>query len=640
VGAATGLGAVAFIKAIEYCQRLFFDGGAHAFSFLGGYYVIVLPVIGGLVVGPLVHFLAPEAKGHGVPEVMTAIETRGGRMKPILILVKTVGSAITIGSGGSAGREGPIVQIGAAIGSVLGQRFKLDRTRLLTLVAAGAAGGIAGTFNAPIAGVMFTFEVLAGEFTITSVGSMVFAAVSSSTVVRLFLGDAPAFTVPAWDYVSNWELLMYLGLGILGAFVALLFVRALYGAEDLFDRWSFPAWLKAPVAGVAIGVIGYFFPQVFGTGFSAMTEVMSGGFGLGLLIALVFARVAATSLTLASGFSGGVFAPALFIGSMLGGAYGRVMHSLFPSVSAGSGAYALVGMAAVFAGAARAPVTAIVIVFEMTLDYKVMLPLMFATVVSTLVAARFEPESIYTLKLVRRGIDFVGQRGALPPRPVTAMEAMTPLERAGHVHPQMTLTEFEEYLARTDEHGALVLGPSGELLGLVTEEDLEQAILEGDSGRTVKDICSPNPLTVHQNDTLEEVIKRAGMLDLEYIPVVTSDRSHKPLGVLSRFDIIRSYAEAISGSDRRFVSFQRRRAENVFGLHPVEVDIEAGDTSVGSTLRDVNPPPEAVVISIVRKGAVLVPRGDTVLEEGDHVAGLALAGATDLLVESLKGKPT
>lgn len=639
VGASTGFGAIAFIRAIAYCQRFFFSGGAHAFSFLGGYYVIILPVLGGLVVGPLVHFLAPEAKGHGVPEVMTAIETKGGRMKPVLILVKTVGSAITIGSGGSAGREGPIVQIGAAIGSVVGQWLKLDRARLLTLIAAGAAGGIAGTFNAPIAGVMFTFEVLAGDFTLASVGSMVFAAVSSAAIVRLFLGNFPAFQVPAYASVSNWELLMYLGLGILAAFAALLFVRSLYAAEDLFDKWSFPAWLKPPVAGVAIGLIGHFFPQVFGTGFPAMTEVLRGGFGLGLLIALVFARVAATSLTLGSGFSGGVFAPALFIGAMLGGAYGRVMHSLFPSVTAGSGAYALVGMAAVFAGAARAPVTAIVIVFEMTLNYQVMLPLMFATVVSTLIAARLEPESIYTLKLVRRGIDFMGQRGTRQVRSVPASEAMTPLEEAGHVGSSTSLAELEAFFERTESRGALVLTPGGGLLGLVTVDDLERALAGGDVGTTVADIYSRSPVTVQEDETLDEVIKHAGRLDLEYIPVVTADRLHKPIGVLSRLDIIRSYAGAISGRDKRFISFERRRVESAFGLRTVEVDLEEGDLAIGRTLREVGPPPEAVVISIMRAGTALVPRGETTLEIGDHVVALALAGTTGLLSQSLKGQP-
>jgi len=431
---------------------------------LGKWYVLVLPVIGGVVVGPLVHFLAPEARGHGVPEVMIAMETRGGRIRPILILVKTVASAFTIGSGGSAGREGPIVQIGAAVGSTLGQWLKISRPRLLALVGAGAAGGIATTFNAPIAGVMFTLEVLVGEFNVVSVSSMVFASVSAGVVSRLFLGDYPAFRVPAYELVSNWELLMYLGLGIVAAFVALLFVRTLYFSEHVFEKWTIPGWLKPPLAGIAIGLMGYFLPQILGTGFAAMDKVLVGQFSFWLVAGLIFARIVATSLTLGSGFSGGVFAPALFIGSMLGSAYGRIMHGLFPSITATSGAYATVGMAAVFAGAARAPVTAIVILFEMTLDYKIMLPLMFATVVSTLLAARLEPESIYTLKLVHRGIDFLGQRvGRL--HPIGVGEAMTPIDKAAKVDPDMSLEGLQQYFQETVKRGAMVVDAEGRLVG-------------------------------------------------------------------------------------------------------------------------------------------------------------------------------
>lgn len=204
----------------------------------------------------------------------------------------------------------------------------------------------------------------------------------------------------------------------------------------------------------------------------------------------------------------------------------------------------------------------------------------------------------------------------------------------------MTLLELEDYFERTSHDGALVLGPQGELLGLITQGELEQAMVHSGPEATVEDIYSRHPLSVQENDTLEEVIKRAGMLELEYVPVVSADRSRRPLGVLSRLDIIRAYAEAISGRDRRFVSLERRRAENVFGLRPIEVILEEGDPAIGKTLRDVSPPPEAVVISIIRKGAVLVPRGDTILKEGDHITGLALAGTTSLLVESLKGQAT
>jgi CIC family chloride channel protein len=637
VGAITGLGAVAFIEVISVCQRLFFNGGVRAFSGLHGWYVVLLPILGGILVGPLIHFLAPEARGHGVPEVMTAMETRGGRIRPVVILVKAVGSAITIGSGGSAGREGPIVQIGAAVGSGLGQLLKISRPRLLALVAAGAAGGIAATFNAPIAGVMFTLEVLVGEFSTTSVTSLVFASVSASVVSRLFLGDHPAFSVPAYELVSNWELLMYLGLGVAAAFAALLFVRALYFSEDVFDRWKIPGWVKPPIAGVAIGLIGYFLPQVLGTGFSALDSVLRGELGLWLLVALVFAKVAATSLTLGSGFSGGVFAPALFIGAMLGGSYGKIMHVLFPTITASSGAYATVGMAAVFAGAARAPVTAIVILFEMTLDYKIMLPLMFATVVATLLAARFEPESIYTLKLVHRGIDFLGKRASRL-HPIGVSEAMTSLNEAGVVDQDLSLGDLRNYFQESGHRGAAVLDARGRLVGVVTMSDLERALVDEKTPATVADIRSREIVTAYADETLDEVVKQAGMLEVGYIPVVTREKPKVPVGMLLRSDIIRAYGAAISRRDSRRVSFERRRAEHVFGLRPFEIVLEDGDPGVGQTLRDMNPPPQSVIVSIIRGDTTMVPRGETRLRSGDRIMALALGDGGPILGRVLKGR--
>ncbi len=637
VGALTGLGAVAFIKFIAVCQRLFFDGGAHAFSGMRGWYIVLLPVIGGLIVGPLIHFLAPEARGHGVPEVMTAMETRGGRIRPMVILVKTLGSAITIGSGGSAGREGPIIQIGAALGSNLGQLLKISRPRLLALVGAGAAGGIAATFNAPIAGVMFTLEVLVGEFNVASVSSMVFASVSASVVSRAFLGDYPAFHVPSYELVSNWELPMYLGLGVLAAFVALLFVRTLYFSEDVFERWKIPNWAKPPLAGVAIGLLGYFLPDVLGSGFTTIDLVLRGGLGFWLLAGLVFGKIAATSLTLGSGFSGGVFAPALFIGATLGGAYGTVMHGLFPTVTASGGAYAAVGMAAVFAGAARAPVTAIVILFEMTLDYKIMLPLMFATVVATLLAARFEPESIYTLKLVRRGIDFLGHK-VTRLHPIGVTEAMTSLRDALVVQGQMPLAELGEVFKESGRRGAMVTDDKGRLIGVVTQGDLERALVGGRPEGTVADIRSSEPMTAYADETIDEVVKQAGMLGVGYIPVVTREKPHIPVGILLRSDIIRAYGSAISRRDRRRVTFESRRAEHIFGLRSVDIVLEETDPAVGKTISEINPPPETVVVSVTRGETTIVARGETRLMAGDRISALALGGGGDILGRLLKGR--
>lgn len=637
VGVGSGMGAVAFIWAIDFFSQLFFEQGRSAFAFLGGGYVILLPIIGGLVVGPLVYFLAPEAKGHGVPEVMTAMAVRGGRIRPMVILVKAVGSAITIGSGGSVGREGPIVQIGSAIGSVVGQRFKLSNTRILALVGSGAAAGVAATFNAPIAGVMFALEVLLGEYTVSAVSTMVFSAVSASVVSRFFLGDHPSFAVPAYSLVSSWELLMYLGLGVVAALGAGLFVRTLYFSEDRFDDLRFPPYLKPVVGGALLGLLGYFVPQIFGTGFGVIEQTLNGSLALWLLVLLIFAKILATSLTLGSGFSGGVFAPALFVGAVLGGAYGKVMHGLFPAITATSGAYATVGMAAVFAAAARAPITSIIILFELTLDYKIMLPLMFATVVATVVAARLEPESIYTLKLVRRGIDFRARAGLGVTAGITVGDVMTPIGRMGSAKPTMSLEDLVEFFHDTGHHGVPVLDEEGRFVGLVTLGDLERGLSTVGVEGTVADIMTVRLEVAYPDESLESVLRRSGGFDVGRIPVVDRDDPDTILGVLRRGDIIRAYSDALHKREDWFHRLDRRRVEHATGSHVVEFDLSEGDIAVGRALRELDLPPECLIISIHRKGMRLVPRGGTRLEAGDHVVAVAPYDGGRRLGRSLTG---
>ncbi|MFN2166373.1 MAG: chloride channel protein, partial [Anaerolineae bacterium] len=405
VGLGTGVGAVAFIWLLRFLQGLFTDLGDWLQATVGVVGLVAVPVLGALIAGPLITFFAKEAKGHGVPEVMQAIALRGGRIRPVVVVVKALASAACIGSGGSAGREGPIVQIGSALGSTLGQWFHLSDDRIRNLVACGAASGISAVFNAPIAGVIFALEVILGEFTTRYFGTVVVAAVASGIVSRALLGDQPAFHVPVYTLVSPLEIVLYALLGVLAAGGAILFVRVLYWFEDRFDDWRFPDYLKPAIGGLLTGIVGLWFPQVLGAGLEFIGESISGGeVAVGLLLALAAMKILATSFTLGSGNSGGVFAPALFIGAMLGGAFGQGAHSLLPGLTAEPGAYALVGMAALFAAAAHAPITAILIVFEMSGDYRLILPLMFATVISTLLSEYLHPDSIYTLKLTRRGI--------------------------------------------------------------------------------------------------------------------------------------------------------------------------------------------------------------------------------------------
>jgi CIC family chloride channel protein len=375
VGAGTGLTAVIFIKAIDWINHFSFDQGLpQLLSFMGSYWVIMVPVLGALVAGPIITYFALEAKGHGVPEVKKAIITNGGRIRPQVAGVKAVASAVCIGTGGSAGREGPIVQIGAALGSTLAQLLNLNKERTVTLVACGGAAGIAATFNAPIAGVIFAMEVLLDEFTTHYFGTVVVAAVAASVVGRYALGNHPAFAVPTYILVSPWELIFYALLGVLAALVGWGFVGVLDFTESKFDAWRFPDALKPAVGAIGVGVIGFVLPQALGTGLVPIEQTLSGNISWNFLLALLAAKFLATTLTLGSGNSGGVFSPSLYMGAMLGGAFGYVVHLFFPDITAGSGAYALVGMASVFSASAHAPLTALLIVFEMSQDYRMILP--------------------------------------------------------------------------------------------------------------------------------------------------------------------------------------------------------------------------------------------------------------------------
>lgn len=407
VGILTGLGSVGFIRLLQAITA--FARGPLAEGTLGRFVgpaqLVLLPALGGLLAGPLIERFAREARGHGVPEVMTALSTRGGRIRTRVAVVKILASAFTIGFGGMAGREGPMVQIGAGIGSILAQFTRLTARNIRMLVACGAAGGIAATFNAPIAGAIFSMEVLMGRVHMDFL-LVLLTSLSSCLVARSFLGDHPAFLAPAYSSVGASELPLYFGLGLLVGLAAIAYVRLLYYSEDVFGAWRSPEWLKPAFGGLIVGLMLRYFPEAYGTGLATIESALWVRLPWELLLALFVAELIGNCATLGSGGSGGVFAPSLFMGAMLGGSYGHLVHLLFPDATAGSGAYAMVGMAAFFAAAAKAPMTSILILFEMTNDYRIILPLMTATVAGVYISHAYLPHSIYMLKLQRRGIGF------------------------------------------------------------------------------------------------------------------------------------------------------------------------------------------------------------------------------------------
>ncbi|NOY99987.1 MAG: CBS domain-containing protein [Chloroflexi bacterium] len=634
VGLGTGFGAVFFIKLIAWVENIFFVRLPSLAPQLGRGWYILIPVLGGLIAGPIITFFSPEAKGHGVPEVMEAIALHGGRIRPRVVVAKVAASASCIGTGGSAGREGPIVQVGAALGSTIAQWLHFSESRIRNLVACGSAAGIAATFNAPMAGVVFAIEIILGELAMADLGSIVLAAITASTVARAFLGDAPAFAIPLYAVQNHLELFLYLTLGVVAAAVGVLFIRSLYWFENLFDNWHFPDALKPMVGGLLLGLMGFIYPlffsqeaggipNIFGTGFEAIEASLLGQVSIGLLIVMIFLKVLATSFTLGSGNSGGVFAPALFMGAMTGGGFGWLVMQFFPGLIDSSGPYAIVGMAAVFAAAARAPLTAILIVFEMTDDYRILLPLMGAVIVSTVIAQHWQKESIYTLKLVRRGIHLFRGRDIDVMAAVTVEEIMD--KNPVTVPVDMPLPELVQLFAETNSHGFPVLDNDGKLWGVVSLRDLRRVCpLDGPVPHKlqVRDVASHNVITAYPDEHLSDILPRMSPRDLSRLPVVSHDDNRQLLGLVRRRNIIRAYEIGVVRRGFSLGNFPGTPPGTASG----EFTLAADSPLVGHTLAELNIPEPFLVIHLRRHGKMIMPHGDTKLQPGDIVTVLTRDG--------------
>jgi CIC family chloride channel protein len=629
VGIGAGLGAVVFRRLIEGVHTLAYDGLAGMLEGIYPYYLLIIPALGGAIFGPLIYRFAREAKGHGVPEVMEAVALRGGRIRPRVAVVKSLASAICIGTGGSVGREGPIAQIGSALGSTVGQLFRLSDDRVRNLVACGAAGGVAATFNAPIAGSVFALEVILGQFHATYFGAVVISAVVADVVAQVFEGDVRAFVVPEYVLVSPWELLLYALLGLLAALTAVGFTRLLYLSEDLWDKFRFPEYFKPVLGGILLGVVGIVtpridgFPRVFSVGYDTISQALSGELALQITVVLLFAKMLATIITLGSGGSGGVFAPSLFMGAMLGEAFGQVVHAVFPAITAPVGAYAMVGMAAVFSGAAHAPVTAILILFEMTGDYHIILPLMLATVMSTLVSQLISRESIYTLKLTRRGVHLRQGQDIDVMQSITVRDAMT--TDMDTVPLTMALDELAEEFWRSHHHGFPVVDDAGNLIGVVTIQDLERARAAGSlEGHVVADIATREGLLVaYPYEPMWKALRRLGLRDVGRLPVVKEEGSRQLVGVVRRADIIRAYDQAIAARAQHQHRAEVLRLGQVDGTSFLQVRIPSDSSAVGHRISELDLPEECLIVSVRRGRKLHMAHGYTTLESGDRVTVFA-----------------
>ncbi len=612
VGLATGAGVWLF-------KWLFGLVSTFSFGMFSGWLVVLVPVIGGLLVGLLTqYFIGPE-KLHGTAGIMQAVALSGGRLHYEKAPLKTAAAILSIGAGASVGPEDPSVQIGANLGSMLGQLLRMSDERIRTLVAAGAASAIAAAFNAPIAGVFFAFEIILGEIGTPAMGMILVASVTSSVFTQAVSGSSPAFQIPAYAFNSVWELPLYLALGLLAGPVSAFYVYLLYKMQDLFGRWRVSPPLKTAAAGLLIGLTGLFLPQLFGVGYSTIGDVLNrNNLGIWLLLALLVGKLLLTPLSIAGGFHGGVFAPALFIGATLGGAFGLVAARLFPGLGVSPAAFALVGMAAVLAGAVHAPLTAVILLFEMTNDYHIILPLMFAVAVSLLISQRIQRDSVYALGLARHGIRL--DRG----RDVEVMSAITVAD-AMHIQTEvlaeeMSLDEAAETLTRTRHHGLPVVNSAGLFVGILTIQDIEQSKFE-----TVGQACTREVEVAYPDETLNMALRRMSSRDVGRLPVVARENPRKLLGLLRRADVIHAYDLALT---RRVTQRHQEHTVRLDALTPANVQVsdiavEIGAAVADKAMKDIPFPLESVIASVRRGGQVFIPRGETVLRAGDILVVVA-----------------
>lgn len=658
IGVIGGFGAIVFHKAIHWMGEFSkwaagflttstaTEGSAyHYFADLPWWMKILIPVVGAAIVGPVTHFLARDAKGHGVPEVMDAVARRGGVIRARVAIVKIITSAISIGTGSSLGPEGPVAQIGATFGSVNGQLLRVGPDQMRYMVACGAAAGIAATFNAPIAGMFFAMEIILSDFAITALSGLAIASVTATVVSRTYLGATSAFVTPP-DFILNTpvELPVYAVLGLAAGVVAVAYKKMLYATEDVFIglKRFIPEAAQPMIGAVLVGLIGIWVPNVFGVGYDTIDGIHTADFSATFLLVIVVAKMLATSLSLGSGSSGGVFAPSLVMGSALGGAVGLFASNWLPFINfAPSGTYAVVGMAAVVAATAHAPLTAMLIVFEMTDGYEIILPLMIATSIATIFARLLSRESIYTLKLVRSGVVLAGGReeSVLTSKHVsdvmlTDIETIprnTPFQKIVDAMLEHDHTEF--YV--TDDELRLVGRINLHMMkSILAEPGLNQLIM-------AEDVMLPHPPFVTPDQTLADCLRRLSLKSMDEVAVVESEKSMRLVGVLPRSAIIDTYHREVvrqSAVGLRVVQHTsgRDRLSHVeyaegFGTREIRV----GGAMTGQTLVDLDLRARYRINCLAVKPAYSAGPGESdvpdpkrPLEEGDR---LICAGPTDAL---------
>ncbi len=542
IGALTGLAVVAFIVLTERLGMRLYPVDSAAWR------RVLVPVAGSLAMGFLLYRYFPNARGSGVPQTKAALFARDGFISLRTVLGKFFCTATTLASGIPLGREGPSVQVGAGIGSVLGRALGLSPEKVKALIPVGAAAAIAAAFNTPMAAVLFALEEVMGDMNAPILGSVVLASATSWAMMRLLLGNNPLFQVPQYELVHPLELAIYALLGIAGGFLSVVFTKLLLGMRGFFLRMPRKTrWWHPVVGGVTVGLMGWFVPQVLGVGYTYVGSALNGSIALKLLLLLVALKLVGVTVSYASGNAGGIFGPSLFLGAMLGGAIGTVAHNLLPGYTASPGAYALVGMGAVFAGIVRVPMTSVLMIFEMTRDYAVIVPLMIANMTSLFISRRFQKQPIYEALAHQDGIH-LPTAGTLHQK--SRFSVAQVMQRSPQIlSAQMNVKDALQEI-RSSPFRIWPVAEKDYFLGLLSRETLEFALVDGRKELPLKNIIDTLHVPhLHMDHALHLALERMSTYHLDVLPVVHRADIHHLLGVVTLRDVLDSYGIDRSSSN-------------------------------------------------------------------------------------------
>ncbi len=612
VGLAAGFAAVALTAVVDGLTTVFDELASILDGLAGGWTLMLVPAIAAIPVAFVVSRIASETQGAGVPYVMVAVERAGGFVRPIIAPAKLVATGFTLGGGGAAGREGPIVLIAASVASTIGRLTRQPSDMLVLMVAAAAAGGIAATFLTPIAGTFFAMEVVLRRFNVRNFTIVVVSAVVANLVAVSFYGESAGLDLPDLDINSNWELFLHAIVGVSAAIAGILFVRTRFFTEDVFEFLGVSLSIRPILGLLGVGMLALIESNILGSGLDQIRLFAEGGTAVSTLAILMVLKLIAASLTIGSGASGGAFAPLLFVGATLGALMGAGFESALPSIVGPTGTYVVVGMAAVFAAAARAPLTSLFIVFELS-GYSLILPLMTAVALAAALAQLLTRDTIYNVRLRRAGLDV---RDEPTPSPLddltveTTMRTDTPI-----VSRLATIQDLAGAMSQSRGNVVAVADQQNRFIGLVTATDVASAVERQELSRRAFDLAVVAPIFVYPDDSLRHALSLLVDHDVRQLPVVAREDESRLMGMLTQRDVLREVAQPTDREPgQRTAPAPVRR---LVGAVEIEARVEPGSQAESTMVSQLPLPEASVITAIHRRGEVVIPRGSVRLEAND-----------------------